>query len=378
MNIAISRRYAAKVASQWNATRLKGISTAFNFSKDQTPRAWSESLSFASPESDFVSTPGTKKASTVANNDQPAWSGMLSFASPESDFVSSSKKSHLTDNATESNRPAWSETLSFASSESDFVSASEIVHNTTTAQTDRWSESLSFASPESDFVSAPEIVHNTATVQKDRWSESLSFASPESDFVSATETIYLASSASTNVDSIVQELFQTHHLYMSPETATGSIAYTEMLDETIRNTVMTMQSLQESIPKTMEEALNDERPIVITTTKSPFRVVDVNGAWEGLCGYHRDEAIGHNLGSLLQGPETDTEAANEMVRDLRERGFSETVLTNYAKKGRSFRNHVKIGMIPAAPRTSSASDDAYFVGVLQDIGEMNIQKVATI
>jgi PAS domain S-box-containing protein len=323
------------------------MSTALDSSKSEMPRVWLEYLSFASPESDFVSSPEKMNFSTDSKSDRPAWSDMLSFAFPESDFVSASKMSHMTDYATESNQTTWSESLSFASPESDFVSASETFHLSTTARNNEWSESLSFASAESDFVSAPETLH-VATSARDR---------------------------SNSIDSVIQEFFQSHHLYLSPETAAGFIAYTEMIDETILTTVLERHSL----PKTMKDALNDERPIVVTTVDSPFSVVDVNGTWESLCGYRRDEAIGRGLGSLLQGPATNMESANTLVRSLQKNGFSETVITNYAKNGRRFENHVQIGIIPVADDGDiSSANDAYFVGVLNDIIESSNEKVAMV
>ena len=190
-------------------------------------------------------------------------------------------------------------------------------------------------------MSAPETVHLSTTARNNEWSESLSFASAESDFVGSPEILHTATSA--------------------------------------RDTVLKRHSLIETLPKTMTDALNDERPIVVTTVDSPFRVVDVNGAWEGLCGYRREEAIGRSLGSLLQGPDTDMESANKLVRSLQENGFSETVITNYAKNGRRFENHVQIGIIPVAENCHiSSANDAYFVGVLNDISESSSEKVAMV
>jgi len=314
---------------------LRGVSTRSD------SRAWSESLSFASPESDFVSSSGNIQLSTSTNSYQSVWSQTLSFASPESDFVSASKEEHASEFAGDTNRAAWS-------------------------------ESLYFASPESDFVAAPTNVHLSTNTSDEQWSQSLSFASPESDFVAASHTLHepLASrNRNTSIDSINQELFRVHHLYSSPETAAGVVAYAEMIDETILETVLEQKNAPEPLPKTMEDALHDDRPIVITTAESPFCVIDVNGAWETLCGYRRDEAIGRNLGSLLQGPDTNKESAEKLIHSLKENGFSETIITNYAKNGRRFENHVQIGMI-------SAADDAYFVGVLNDISKNNNQKAA--
>ena len=69
----------------------------------------------------------------------PTWTSSLSFASPESDFLA-----YGIDNATPME---WSKTMSFASPESDFVS-----YGVADAKPSEWSETLSFASPESDFA----------------------------------------------------------------------------------------------------------------------------------------------------------------------------------------------------------------------------------
>ncbi len=342
------------------------------YSTDGKQAAWSGSLSFASPESDLVS--ASKMVHNSATSPNREWSRSFSFASPESDFVSAPQKVH---NSRTLPTTEWSRSLSHASPESDFVSATEKVHNSTSASDNEWSQSLSFASPESDFVSAPETVHNSTSSAHDQWSQSLSFASPESDFVSAPQHVHQSNPAdrSTHFEAAIQEIFESQHLYASPETATGFISYADMIDPEILETLVKKHSLREAIPQTVEEALNDERPIVITTAESPFRVVDVNGAWEGLCGYSREEAIGRNIGSLLQGPDTSMETANEMVRSLQENGFSDTVLTNYAKNGRSFENHLQIGMLPWDGGNTSSSD-VYFVGVLNDISESNNERAA--
>lgn len=298
MTCLLWRYKIEKAVRQTNAKLLRSMSTASNATRRKPP-VWTESLSFASPESDFLSSEANSRFSSRASG--PTWSQTLSFASPESDFVLASKTEHMVENSpTESNEPNWSDSISFASPESDFVSASFKGTNLST------------------------------TVAKKQWSESLSFASPESDFVSVSENEHLTSSAS--IDSSIKELFETQHLYPSPETATGFFAYGGMIDKKILETVLQNQYLKENLPKTMKDALNDIRPVVITTTESPFRVVDVNGPWEGLCGYRREEAIGRNLGSLLHGPDTDMAAANELVRSAQKTGFSETVITNYAKK----------------------------------------------
>ena len=151
-------------------------------------------------------------------------------------------------------------------------------------------------------------------------------------------------------------------LFFSPETATGSISVTEMLDDTMKMALMEQQAARDRLPKTVSEALGDTRPIVVTTTKAPYQVYDVNKAWEGLCGYTREEALHKNIGDLLQGPETDTNVTADMIRYLNQVGFSEVTLTNYTKNGQSFENHIQVGIIH-----DNNNNQDYFVGVLHDI-----------
>lgn len=93
------------------------------------------------------------------------------------------------------------------------------------------------------------------------------------------------------------------------------------------------------------------RAIAITEPTSPFKIIDVNKAWIDLCGYSRKHAVGSTL-KLLQGPETNVEAANKLAKFLLaekdETPHSneyETVLTNYRSDGKRFRNHVRVGLV---------------------------------
>lgn len=126
------------------------------------------------------------------------------------------------------------------------------------------------------------------------------------------------------------------------------------------------------LPRTLEEALspsNHDRAIVITETSVPFRIVDVNTAWEGLCGYSFVECQGKTLGSLLQGPETDRSAVTAVVSNLLRGEEGGAVLTNYTKDGRPFRNRLRVG-----PLMDGDHQTAYFIGVLQEIHDGFSQK----
>jgi PAS domain S-box-containing protein len=125
------------------------------------------------------------------------------------------------------------------------------------------------------------------------------------------------------------------------------------------------------LPKTLADVVRQKsRAIVVTETKKPFRIVDVNACWEGLCGYSFTEARGKTLGSLLQGPDTNAVAATGLIAHLLN-GEQEAgaVLTNYTKGGRRFFNRIRVG-----PIVDASGSVTHFVGVLEELKDYNIQQ----
>lgn len=121
-----------------------------------------------------------------------------------------------------------------------------------------------------------------------------------------------------------------------------------------------------ALPKTLEEVMRQKsRAIVVTETTKPFRVVDVNECWEGLCGYSFSEARGKTLGSLLKGPETDQVSATGLISHLLAGEEAGAVLINYTKEGREFRNRIRVGPL----YDSSGKTITHFVGVLEELKE---------
>jgi len=115
---------------------------------------------------------------------------------------------------------------------------------------------------------------------------------------------------------------------------------------------------------TMPKLDDDTRPIVITDTKNPFHIVAVNKAWEDLCGYTREECQGKSLGQLLQGPETEMSDASIMLSKLLGGVEANTILTNYAKNGRKFKNHIRVG-----PIVDEMGKTVNFIGVLREVND---------
>merc|ERR1712232_809653 len=122
---------------------------------------------------------------------------------------------------------------------------------------------------------------------------------------------------------------------------------------------------QHSLPRTLTEALTSfPEAIVVTESRAPFRVFNVNSAWEDLCGYSYVESKGKSLGSLLSGKETDTCAVTALIHQLFVHGEeATTVITNYTKEGRKFRNRLSVGPL----YDEDTGEVSHFVGVLKEI-----------
>mmetsp|Transcript_24262 Transcript_24262/g.35955 ORF Transcript_24262/g.35955 Transcript_24262/m.35955 type:complete len:160 (-) Transcript_24262:97-576(-) len=116
---------------------------------------------------------------------------------------------------------------------------------------------------------------------------------------------------------------------------------------------------ESKLPRNMIDVLEErDQAIVVTESSQPFNIVHVNSAWEGLCGWSLEESRGKSL-SMLQGNETDPLAVTSLVNFLLQGQEAGTVLTNYTKEGRRFRNHLRVGTM----------DEGLFVGVLKEIND---------
>ena len=111
------------------------------------------------------------------------------------------------------------------------------------------------------------------------------------------------------------------------------------------------------LPRSLLTATFDARAVVITEPDHPFKIVAVNDAWTGLCGFTQKEAEGKSLKDLIQGPDTDTSALRAMVEELMTGYEARAITTNYTKAGRPFQNMLRVGH----------TNDKYLVGVLREM-----------
>ena len=137
------------------------------------------------------------------------------------------------------------------------------------------------------------------------------------------------------------------------------------LVKTKRTTYPEQRRQQHPLPRTLQDALRpSSQAIVITENKMPFRVYNVNEAWEGLCGFTYVESKGKSLGQLLGGQETDACAVTALIHQLFVHGEeATTVLTNYTKDGRKFRNRLSVGPL----YDEETNEVSHFVGVLKEV-----------
>ncbi|KAL3923014.1 MAG: hypothetical protein SGILL_001893 [Bacillariaceae sp.] len=222
-------------------------------------------------------------------------------------------------------------------------------------------------------IHVSEILPGAEAETNNKSSSSSISADAPADFLHAPETalgiihFQELESRSENPQDVVAALNLSDPLVAAaPDTATGNMSILEFLDDDMKAQLQHYLEAKEALPTTLEEAMQDERPIVITNAKAPFEVYDVNAAWEGLCGYSRAEAQHRSVGDLLQGPATDGKLATDLIRALQTTGFAEGTLTNYKKDGSEFTNTLQLGKVVRDSTAVHSSDEVYFVGILHD------------
>ena len=92
---------------------------------------------------------------------------------------------------------------------------------------------------------------------------------------------------------------------------------------------------------------------VITECTPPFRIVHVNKAWEELCGFYAEDAIGRTFGELMQGPGTSARTLKELGAATAAGRPTTQLLLNYKKGGEAFINLLQVRCSPCRARVRS-------------------------
>eukprot|EP01050_Picozoa_sp_SAG11_P003292 SAG11_NODE_183_length_13181_cov_4.027672_3_plen_572_part_00 len=95
--------------------------------------------------------------------------------------------------------------------------------------------------------------------------------------------------------------------------------------------------------------------IHMSCSKAHAAQVDVNKLWLKACGFTRKEVIGKTM-RIVQGPSTERSRVEQILDAVRNRRQISTVLTNYTKTGRIFKNKLRID-----PVYGSSAEDPYLL-----------------
>lgn len=286
--------------------------------------------------------------STTSSSDNYlfSWSNTLSFSSPESDFCSSQPSSlqtlKINPKQQQQQQPIMDQLMNEMSTNQDF-------RNNT-------AYSMSFTGPENDMTSTLMMTDLLDERMKSQLKNASAMNLRTSSLAGAVRDNEL--SPHVNVRDLQQTSFEKS-LPMEED----DIVFEK---EKSRDIFATFPH-EQPLPTTLHEASqpNDSRAIVITEASNPFRVVAVNSAWEGLCGYSHQECHGKTL-SIIQGPETDHSAITALLSKLCQGEEAGTILTNYKKDGAKFHNRLRVG-----PLRNSENKVTHFVGILHEVSDLN-------
>jgi len=92
----------------------------------------------------------------------------------------------------------------------------------------------------------------------------------------------------------------------------------------------------------LADVLNNKHDaVVLTEAKEPYNITHVNQPWCEMCGYTLEEVEGLT-NSILQGPETDREVVDALMRNVKRGEPGTATLVNYKKGGVRFVNQVSV------------------------------------
>ena len=95
-------------------------------------------------------------------------------------------------------------------------------------------------------------------------------------------------------------------------------------------------------PVSAEACVRDDLSMqIFVDSHAPFKILWANKDWLSFCGFTQSDLKGQTM-NIIQGPETDEAAAQELADAGRERRCGDAVLVNYTKNFIPFRHTVHV------------------------------------
>jgi len=93
------------------------------------------------------------------------------------------------------------------------------------------------------------------------------------------------------------------------------------------------------IPNTVQTCQRSfDSPMVMILADEPYTIVQVNKLWEDMSGYKADEVVGRTSCRVLEGGQTDANAVEVFMDELRFKRPTSAMILHYKKSGQRFKN----------------------------------------
>ena len=124
------------------------------------------------------------------------------------------------------------------------------------------------------------------------------------------------------------------------------------MDPCIGDMAESIVKCQESLPRTLTQAMSDSRPCMIASIHDPFTIANVNQAWCQAYGYSKDKVLHQNLVNLLGNSEPLEDFVLEQSMLLNESSplsSTETPMitstTHYTRDGTPVNEPLRVGTL---------------------------------
>lgn len=93
------------------------------------------------------------------------------------------------------------------------------------------------------------------------------------------------------------------------------------------------------IPNTVQTCQRSfDSPMVMVLADEPYTIVQVNKLWEDMSGYKADEVVGRTSCRVLEGGQTDLNAVEVFMDEIRFKRPTSAMILHYKKNGQRFKN----------------------------------------